>query len=175
MIFIILRSILLTMFAHIFIIILIAGIIYTFNRRNPFFMLFVLGSLLCGWFYSLPGIIIIPAESFRYGVFDYYIFGVAILEIFYIMIKLKDSNLFGSFSDMGVIRDRGQYIASLYSEGLSDAETLRMQEEKALAEELKEKQENDEYNKKYKRTWIISMSIISVFGYYICYFTSFGL
>lgn len=175
MIFIILKSIILAISAHIFIIIMIAGIIYTFKLRNPFFMIFILGPLLCGWFYSLPGIFIIPAENFRYGIVDYYILVVAILEIIYIMVKLKDSTLFESFSQMGVIRDRGQYVASFYTEGLTDAETLKLQREKALTEELKEKQERDEYNKKYKRTWIISLSIISVIGYYLSYFTSFGL
>ncbi|MFW9896337.1 MAG: hypothetical protein ACFFD7_11075 [Candidatus Thorarchaeota archaeon] len=175
MILIILKSIILAISAHIFIIIMIAGIIYTFKLRNPFFMIFVLGPLLCGWFYSLPGIFIIPAENFRYGIVDYYILVAAILEIIYITVKLKDSALFESFSQMGVISDRGQYVASFYTEGLTEAETLKLQQEKALVEEQKEKQERDEYNKKYKRTWIISLSIISVIGYYLSYFTSFGL
>ena len=109
-----------------------------------------------------------------YGIFDYIIFGVAILEIFYIMIKLKDSNLFDSYSNMALVRDRGQYIASIYNV-VSDPASLEIQKQKALEDELIEKGKQEEYYKKYKRTWILSISVISVIGYFMAYFSSFGL
>lgn len=137
-------------------------------------MYFIMGPLLCGAFYSLPGILIIPTTNFMYGIFDYIIFGVAILEIFYIMIKLKDSNLFDSYSNMALVRDRGQYIASIYNV-VSDPESVEIQKQKALEDELIEKGKQEEYYKKYKRTWILSISVISVIGYFIAYFSSFGL
>lgn len=174
MIIIILGSLTLVIIAHIFIIIMITGIYFTYLKNNPFFMYFIMGTLLCGAFYSLPGILIIPTTNFMYGIFDYIIFGVAILEIFYIMIKLKDSDLFDSYSNMALVRDRGQYIASIYNV-VSDPASLEIQKQKALEDELIEKGKQEEYYKKYKRTWILSISVISVIGYFMAYFSSFGL
>jgi hypothetical protein len=174
MILIELRSIFLAILAHVCIIVLITGIIFTYIKKNPFFMLFVYSAFLCGAFYSLPGIIIIPMMEFSYGIFDYLIFGIAILEIFYLIFKTKDSSLLEAWGRMALIRERAQYDASLHY-ALENPELGRIQEEKALAAELKEKQEKQEYNKLYKKSWILIISIISALVYYTAYFYSFTL
>lgn len=174
MVIILLGSLTLAIIAHVFIIIMITGIFYTYLKNNPFFMYFIVGTSLCGAFYSLPGILIIPTTNFSYGIFDYIIFGIAVPEIIYIMIKLKDSTMFESYSNMALVRDRGQYIASLYNV-VTDPESLAIQKQKALEDELIDKGKKEEHYKKYKRSWIISICIISVIGYYIAYFSSFGL
>lgn len=174
MVLIILNSLILAFLAHIFLLILTIGIILTFIKKNPFYMVFVIGAILCGAFYSLPGILIIPTTNFSYGFFDYLIFGIAICEMLYIMIKLKDSKLLDTWGKMALIRDRAKYDASLYYV-LSDPGSLKIQKQQALADESKEKQIEDDYYKQYKRSWIISISVISVLGYYIAYFSSFGL
>lgn len=174
MMVIIVSSLPVAIIAHAFIIIMIIGTIFTFLKKNPFFMYFTYGTLLCGAFYSLPGILIIPTENFRYGIFDYIIFGVAILEVFYIIIKLKDSTMFDTYTNMGLIRDRGQYVASLYQVG-ADPELIEIQKQKALEDELIEKGKKKEYYTKYKRSWILSIGFLSVIGYYVLYFSSFGL
>lgn len=174
MVLIIYMSLNLVIVAHIIIIILIVGMIFTFLKKNPFYAYFVISTILCGAFYSLPGILIIPATRFSYGIFDYIIFGVAILEIFYLIFKFKDSSLLDTWGKMSLVSSRGQYDASLHYI-LTDPETLRIQEQKALAEESKEKQKREEYYKKYQRSWIILICIISVIGYYAIYFSSFSL
>jgi hypothetical protein len=153
MIVILYMSPFLVMITHLLIIIMVIGMIFTFLKRNPFFMYFVFSTLLCGAFYSLPGILIIPASNFSYGIFDYFIFGIAICEIFYFIIKTKESALYA----------------------LENPELAQIQEEKALAAELKEKQEKQEYNRLYKKSWILIISIISALGYYIVYFYAFTL
>jgi len=174
MVLIILVSLPLAIIAHVFIIIMLTGLVITFLKNNPFFIYFVMGTLFCGGFYSLPGIMIIPATNFSYGIFDYIIFGGAILEIFYLIFKTKDSQLLETWGKLALIRERAQYDASLYY-ALNDPEVGRIQEQQALEEELKEKQKKQAYYKQYKRPWIISLSIISVIGYYAAYFYSFGL
>ncbi|MHA1932133.1 MAG: hypothetical protein ACXAAH_06290 [Promethearchaeota archaeon] len=169
-----LRSVVVALIAHVFIIFMVIGMIFTFLKKNPFYMFFIYGALLCGGFYSLPGILIIPSMNFIYGIFDYIIFGITCLEIIYLIIKTKDSALLETWGRMALIRDRAQYDASL-SYALENPELGIIQEQKALAAELKEKQEKQEYNLQYKRTWIILISIISVVGYYLTFFYSFGL
>jgi hypothetical protein len=153
---------------------MIIGIIFTYLKKNPFYLVFVYGAFLCGSFYAVPGIFAIPTTNFSYGIFDYIIFGISISEIFYIMVKLKGSTFLETYSKLALIRDRAQYDASLYY-ALADPDSLRIQGQKALANELKEKQKKEDYYKQYKRSWIISISVISVIGYYIAYFSSFGL
>ncbi|KKK44367.1 MAG: hypothetical protein Lokiarch_18890, partial [Candidatus Lokiarchaeum sp. GC14_75] len=119
-------------------------------------------------------IFVIPLENFSWGVFDYIIFGIGITEIFYIVIKLKDSTLMETYSMMSLIRERGAYDASIHYV-LRDPEVLRMQEQIALENESKEKQKKEEYGKQYKKSWIISICIVSVIGYYMAYFSSFVL
>ena len=160
--------------AHVIIIIIVIGMIFTFVKKNPFYAYFAISTILCGAFYSLPGILIIPATGFSYGIFDYIIFGVAILEIFYLVFKSKDSSLFETWGKMALASSRGQYDASLHYV-LTDPEILRIQEQKALAEESKEQQKKDDYYKKYQRSWIILICVISVIGYYAIYFSSFEL
>lgn len=172
MILIILTSLALVIIAHVFIIILLTGLIITYLKKNPFFMLFVIGNVCCGAYYSLAGILIIPSTNFSFGIFDYIIFGVGILEVFYIIIKTKDSSVIETWSRMSLLSTRGQYDPNLYLL-YNDPETLRIQEEKALVEELKEKQKKQEHYKQYRRSWIISISVISTLGYLITYFSSF--
>jgi len=174
MVLIILVSLPLAIIAHVFIIIMLTGLVITFLKNNPFFIYFVMGTLFCGGFYSLPGIMIIPATNFSYGIFDYIIFGGAVLEIFYLVFKTKDSQLLETWGKLALIRERAQYDDSLYY-ALNNPELGRIQEQQALEEELKEKQKKQAYYKQYKRSWIISISIISVVGYYAAYFYSFGL
>ena len=174
MILIILVSLPLAIITHVIIIVMLAGLVITFLKNNPFFIYFVMGTLFCGGFYSLPGIMIIPSTNFSYGIFDYIIFGGAVLEIFYLVFKTKDSQLLETWGKLALIRERAQYDASLYY-ALNNPELGRIQEQQALEEELKEKQKKQAYYKQYKRSWIISISIISVVGYYAAYFYSFGL
>ena len=174
MILIILVSLPLAIITHVIIIVMLAGLVITFLKNNPFFIYFVMGTLFCGGFYSLPGIMIIPSSNFSYGIFDYIIFGGAVLEIFYLVFKTKDSQLLETWGKLALIRERAQYDASLYY-ALNNPELGRIQEQQALEEELKEKQKKQAYYKQYKRSWIISISIISVVGYYAAYFYSFGL
>jgi hypothetical protein len=174
MVLIILTNLFLAFLAHIFVLVLMIGIILTFLKKNPFYMVFVYGSILCGSFYAIPGILVIPTTNFSYGFFDYLIFGIAILEIFYIIIKFKESNLLETWGKMSLIRDRAQYDASLHYV-LSDPGSLRIQKQKALEDVLIEKGKKEEYYIKYKRSWILSICVISVIGFYIVYFTSFGL
>jgi len=174
MVLIILVSLPLAIIAHVFILIMIVGLVITFLKNNPFFGYFVNGTILCGAFYALPGIMIIPATNFSYGIFDYVIFGIALLEILYLVIKTKDSKLLETWGKLAIIRERAQYDASLYY-ALTDPEVGRVQEELTLEAELKEKQKRKEYYKQYKRSWIISLSGISAVGYYFAYFSSFML
>jgi hypothetical protein len=154
MILIIFMSLTNLIIAHLFIIILITGMVVTFLKKNPFFMFFVYGTFICGAFYSLPGILIIPTMGFSYGIFDYIIFGVALPEIYYLIVKSKDSTLLETWGRMALASSRGQYDASLHYI-LTDPAVLRIQEEKALAEEAKVQQKKEKYYKKHKRTWII--------------------
>jgi len=174
MVLILLGSVILAFLAHIFIFILMIGILLTFLKKNPFYLVFVYGTILGGCFYALPGVFVIPLENFSWGVFDYIIFGIGITEIFYIVIKLKDSTLMETYSMMSLIRERGAYDASIHYV-LRDPEVLRMQEQIALENESKEKQKKEEYGKQYKKSWIISICIVSVIGYYMAYFSSFVL
>ena len=174
MVLIELKSLTLAIIAHVLIVIMIIGMIFTYLKKNPFYMFFVYGAFLCGAFYSLPGILLIPLMNFSYGIFDYIIFGVAILEIYYLIVKSKDSPLLETWGRMALIRERAQYDASLHY-ALTNPELGRIQEEKTLAAELKEKQKKKEHYKQFKRSWIISISVIAVTGYYLAYFSSFAL
>jgi len=174
MILIISTNIIYTIITHVCIIILIAGMLLTFFTKNPFLLYFVLGALFCGAFYSLPGILIIPSTNFSYGIFDYIIFGVTIAEIFYLIIKTKDSALLETWGKLALIRERAQYDASLYY-ALENPELGRIHAEKAQEEEDKANMMRKEYNKQFKRNWIISISSISFLGYYFAYFSSFIL
>jgi len=174
MVLIIYMSVINLIIAHLFIIVLITGMLLTFLKKNPFYMFFVYGTLICGAFYSLPGILVIPTLGFSYGIFDYVIFGGALLEVYYLIIKTKDSTILETWGRMALASSRGQYDASLHYV-LTDPAILRIQEEKALAEEAKAQQKKEKYYKKHKRTWIILISVLSVFGYYGIYFSSFAL
>jgi len=174
MVLIIVLNLTLVIITHVFIIILLIGVVITFIKNNPFFNYFVNGTLICGAFYALPGIIAIPSTNFSYGIFDYIIFAGAILEILYLIFKTKDSQLLETWGKMALIRERAQYDASLYY-ALNDPEGARIQEEKALEMELKENLKKREYYKQYKRSWILTISSISVLGYYVAYFSSFTL
>jgi len=174
MIFIILGSLALAIIAHVFIILLITGMLITFLTKNPFKTYFSLGALACGAFYSLPGVVIIPMTNFSWGIFDYIIFGIALPEVLFLIFKTKDSALLETWGKLALIRERAQYDASLYY-ALNDPEMGRIQQEQALEDEEKENKIQQEYYKQNKRSWIIGISIISVFGYYAAYFYSFGL
>ena len=171
MVLLIPKYLVLVIAAHAFIIIIAIGIIYTFKIKNLFYIYFVFGAILCGAFYVLPGILIIPFSNFVYGIIDYIIFCIGILEIFYIIIRSKDSSLIEHMSRMSIIKARAQYDPSIHYV-LTDPEILKNYQEQALATELKERQELKEFHKKTKRDWIIAISSISVIGYYVCYFSS---
>jgi hypothetical protein len=172
MIVILFGNVILAILAHIFIIILIIGISLTFLKKNPFHLVFVYGTIACGAFYAIPGIFVIPVENFSWGIFDYVIFGIGVSEIIYIVIKMKDSKLMETYSTMALVRERGAYDASL-NYILTDPEVLRMQEQEAREKESKEQLEIEELNKQYKKSLILSLSAISVIGFYLLYFTSF--
>lgn len=174
MVLIILGILALAIIAHVCIIILITGTLITYVKKNPFHIYFNLGTFACGAFYSIPGIIVIPMMEFSYGIFDYIIFGIAILEIVYLIMKTKDSALLETWGKLALISDRAQYDASLYY-ALNAPETGRIIQQQALEEEEKERKIRQEYNKQYKRSWIITICAISIFGYYAAYFYSFGL
>jgi hypothetical protein len=72
---------------------------------------------------------------------------------------------------MSTIRSRAQYDPSIHYV-LTDPKILESYREQALADELKEIQKVKDFYKKNKRDWIISISIISVIVFYICYFSS---
>ena len=171
MVLLIPKFLVLVIVAHAFIIIIAIGIIYTFKIQNPFYTFFVFGAILCASFYVLPGILIIPFSNFPYGIFDYIIFGIGLLEIFFIIIRSKDSTLIEHMSRMSTIKARAQYDPSIHYV-LADPSILQSYKEQALATALKEKEEMKEFYKKTKRDWIISISSLSVLGYYICYFSS---
>ncbi|HEC37678.1 MAG TPA: hypothetical protein ENI29_05535 [bacterium] len=174
MILILFGNVILAILAHVFIFVLIIGNFLTFLKKNPFYLVFVYGTIIGGCFYALPGIFAIPLDDFPWGIFDYIIFGIGIAEIVYIVIKLKDSTLMETYSLMSLVRERGAYDASLHYV-LTDPEVVRMQEQMALEKEAREQQKIDEYNKQYKKSWIISICAISVIGYYLVYFSSFVL
>ncbi|MHA1987857.1 MAG: hypothetical protein ACW98D_14575, partial [Promethearchaeota archaeon] len=140
----------------------------------PFQTYFSLATLACGAFYSLPGIVIIPMTNFSWGIFDYIIFSIALPEIVYLILKTKDSALLETWGKMALIKERAQYDASLYY-ALNAPETGRMIQQQALKEEEEERKIRQEYQKKHKRSWIITISLISVIGYYAIYFYSFTL
>ncbi|MHA2008055.1 MAG: hypothetical protein ACXABO_11915 [Promethearchaeota archaeon] len=171
MVLLIPKYLFLVIIAHIFIILLIAGIIHTFAINNPFYTFFVFSAIIGGSFYVLPGILIIPFGGFINGIFDYIIFGIGLLEIFYIVIRSKDSTFIENMSRMSTIRSRAQYDPSIHYV-LTDPKILESYREQALADELKEIQKVKDFYKKNKRDWIISISIISVIVFYICYFSS---
>ena len=174
MVLILLRSLTLAIIAHVCIFILIIGILITYLKKNPFHIYFNLGTFACGAFYSIPGILIIPLMNFSYGIFDYIIFGITLPEIVYLIMKTKDSAFLETWGKLALIKERAQYDASLYY-ALEAPETGRMIQQQALQEEEKERKIRQEYNKQYKRSWIITIIAISVIGYYTAYFYSFRL
>jgi hypothetical protein len=112
--------------------------------------------------------------NFSWGIFDYIIFSIALPEIVYLILKTKDSALLETWGKMALIKERAQYDASLYY-ALNAPETGRMIQQQALKEEEEERKIRQEYQKKHKRSWIITISLISVIGYYAIYFYSFTL
>jgi hypothetical protein len=119
----------------------------------------------------LPGLLLFPFSGFVNGVFDYIIFGIGILEIFYIIIRTKDSTFIEQMSRMSTIRSRAQYDPSVHYV-LTDPEIVKGYQEHYLAEELKKKQEMKDFHKKNKRDWIIGITSLSIIGFYTCYFLS---
>jgi len=157
-----------------FALIMATGIILTFIVKNPFYTYFTLGALVCGSFYTLPGLFVIPTTNFQYGIIDFIIFGLTIPEIYFIIILCKDSSFLEAYGKQALIRERAQYDSSLHY-ALMDPETIQMQQQQTLEAELKEQQRKQEYNKKYHGILIKSVSIISVIGFYSVYFSNMGL
>ena len=175
MIFLIPNNLILVILAFVFIAIITLGIIFTFKVKNPFNLYFVSGALICGSFYAIPGLFMIPLMNFSYGFLDYIIFGITISEIFYIVIRTKDSPLLENLSRLTYVGDaarsgRAQYDPSIHYV-LSDPDIAKNYQQQALEAELKREQERKDYNRKNNRDWIILINIISVVGFYICYFS----
>ncbi|MFX0028685.1 MAG: hypothetical protein ACFE8B_05720 [Candidatus Hermodarchaeota archaeon] len=178
MVLIIPEYLLLVILAHAFIILIVIGLIYIFKTKNPFYTYFSFGAIFCGSFYALPGILLIPLNGFIYGILDYIIVGVAICELLYIVIRIKDLTFFTfrSSSNIGTATSSTSYSGmvpydSIYNYPVIDPKL--QQNYQTLEAELKEKEEMKAYNKKTKRNWIISISCISILGYYISYFSNF--
>ncbi|MFX0081193.1 MAG: hypothetical protein ACFE94_05515 [Candidatus Hodarchaeota archaeon] len=174
MIWIAQNNILLAIPAYIFTLIMVIGIILTFKKKNPFFTYFTMGTLVCGSYYALPGLFLIPLTSFKYGIFDYIIFGLAIPEIFYLIFLTKDLSFFKTWGKQALIWGRDKFDSSL-PYALMDPETLSLQQQRIDEAILKQKQERNKYNKKYHKSLILSVCIISVLGFYSFFFSSMGL
>ena len=175
MVLLIPNNLILEILAFVFIVIIAIGIIFTFKKKNPFNPYFVFGALICGSFYALPGLFMIPLTNFSYGILDFIIFGITISEIFYIVIRTKDSPLLENLSRLTYVGDavrsgRAHYDPSIHYI-LTDPDIAKSHQQQALEAELKKTQERKDYNKKYKRDWIILINTISVIGFYICYFS----
>ncbi len=157
------RNLIFIIIAFVFTLILVVGIIYTFNKENPFYIYFVYGTLACGSFYALPGLFSIPFENFSFGVIDYIIFITAIAEIFYLIVLFKDAG----YAFEGMYRARYdpnvQYL-------VADPEAQIRFEEHLYEAKQKKKQKQKEHFKKYKGYLLISISIISIIGFYVTIF-----
>jgi len=169
------KNLVLIILAYFFAILMIIGLLITYNVKNPFYTYFVYGPLLCGAIYALPGLILIPMTNFSAGIFDYIVFIGAILELGYLIYISKNSTFlenYGRISNIGYSTRSGrtQYDPTLQY-AIADPEALQKQQEQALEEELRERRKNKDYNKKYKRNFIISISVICVIGFYISYLT----
>jgi hypothetical protein len=149
---------------------MVIGIIITFIVNNPFDKYFTLGTLACGSFYALPGVFLIPSTKISYGIFDYIIFGIAIPEIYFIVVLLKDSTFLETYGKQAIARERGQYDASIHY-ALMDPKVLHAQQQQTLEAELKEQQMKRDYNKKYKSGLIKTVSIISALVFLVVYFS----
>ena len=174
MISIIGNNLVLVVAGYIFALIMVTGIILTFIQKNPFYTFFTLGALVCGSFYTLPGLFLIPTTNFYYGIIDFIIFGLSIPEIYFIIMLCKDSSFLETYGKQALIRERAQFDSSLHY-ALMDPETLQMQHQQTLEAEIKEQERKNEYNKKYHGLIIKSISIISVIGFYSVYFSSMGV
>jgi hypothetical protein len=167
------KNLMFIILAYIFTILMLIGLFITYKVRNPFYIYFVYGPLLCGAFYALPGLILIPMENFSAGIFDYIIFICAILEIGYLIHITKNSTFlenFGRIANIGYSSrtGRAQYDATIQY-AITDPEALQKQQEQALEQELKEKRKRKDFNKMYKRNSIILICVICVIGFYISY------
>jgi len=157
------ENLILIIFAYAFTLIMVVGIIFTFKKENPFYIYFVYGTLLCGSFYTLPGLFIIPYENFSFGIIDYIIFIITIPELVYLIVLFKNTG----YAFEGMYRTRYdpnvQYL-------ITDPETQERFEQQLYEAKQEKKQKLKEHNKKYKRNLLISFSVICVIGFYAAIF-----
>lgn len=139
------------------------GIIYTFIKRNPFYIYFLYGNVLSGSFYSIPGLFLIPASNFSLGIIDYIIFIITIPELFYLIILFKNADyafegMFRASYDPNI-----QYL-------LIDPEAQERYEQQLYEAQEREKKIKKEHNKQFKRDWIITICLICMIGFYLSIF-----
>jgi hypothetical protein len=146
-----------------FTLILVVGIIYTFTKENPFYIYFVYGTLACGSFYTLPGLIVIPFENFSFGIIDYIIFTITLAELIYLIVLFKDAG----YAFEGMYRARYdpnvQYL-------VANPEAQERFEQQLYEAKQEKKQKQKEHFKKYKGYLLISISIICIIGFYVTIF-----
>ena len=157
------KNLILVIIAYAFTLILVVGIIFTFNKENPFYIYFVYGTLTCGSFYTLPGLFIIPWENFSFGIIDYIIFIITLPELLYLMVLFKDAG----YAFEGMYRARYdpnvQYL-------VTDPEAQERFEQQLYEAKQEKKQKQKKHFKKYKGNLLISISIICIIGFYVAIF-----
>lgn len=157
------KNLIFIIIAYVFPLILVVGIIFAFNRKNPFYIYFVYGTLACGSFYTLPGLFVIPWENFSFGIIDYVIFIITLPELLYLVVLFKDTG----YAFEGMYRARYdpnvQYL-------VTDPEAQERFEQQLYEAKQEKKQKQKELFKKYKGNLLISISIICIIGFYVIIF-----
>ncbi len=157
------ENLILVIFAFVFTLIMLVGIVFTFKKENPFYIYFVYGTLICGSFYTLPGLFIIPWENFSFGIIDYIIFIITLPELLYLMVLFKDAG----YAFEGMYRARYdpnvQYL-------VTDPEAQERFEQQLYEAKQEKKQKQKKHFKKYKGNLLISISIICIIGFYVAIF-----
>ncbi|MFW9881484.1 MAG: hypothetical protein ACFFG0_51120 [Candidatus Thorarchaeota archaeon] len=149
--------------AYVFTIIMLIGIIFTFQRKNPFYIYFVYAFIICGSFYAIPGLFIIPFEKFKFGIIDYAIYIITIPELCYLAILFKNAG----YAFEGMYRTR--YDPNiLYL--LTDPEAQERFEQQRYEAKQQKIEQKKEYNKQYKRNIFLSLCVICLIGFFISIF-----
>ena len=143
---------------------MLVGIVFTFKKKNPFYVYFLYGNIICGSFYTLPGLFFIPIANFSLGIIDYIIFAITIPEVLYLVMLFKNAESFFDGYIRATTADPNiQYL-------LVSPEAQERFEQQRYEAKQKAKKVKEAHNEKYHRSWIISPTLICIIGFYISIF-----
>jgi len=156
------RSVIITIIGLIFSIILLVGMIFTFLRRNPFYIYFCYGLLLCGALYALPSVILFPTKTPSENIL--FIISIILLfpEICYII------NLTRGYSSGTSTIARYKYYEKFRAGAMFDVKSLDSQwYGKDLTQKLKEEDEQKRIKEQYNFNRIVLISTGCIIGFFI--------